>query len=34
MMALGHGSQKFIASNKSAAGRQMNRRVEIELINP
>jgi outer membrane protein OmpA-like peptidoglycan-associated protein len=34
IMAFGHGSQKFIASNKSAAGRQMNRRVEIELINP
>jgi len=34
MLAFGHGSQKFIASNKSAAGRQMNRRVEIELINP
>jgi outer membrane protein OmpA-like peptidoglycan-associated protein len=34
MMAFGHGSQKFIASNQSAAGRQLNRRVEIELINP
>jgi outer membrane protein OmpA-like peptidoglycan-associated protein len=34
MMAFGHGSQKFIASNKSADGRQLNRRVEIELINP
>jgi outer membrane protein OmpA-like peptidoglycan-associated protein len=34
MMAFGHGSQKYIASNKSEAGRQMNRRVEIELINP
>jgi outer membrane protein OmpA-like peptidoglycan-associated protein len=34
MMVFGHGSQKFIASNKTAAGRQMNRRVEIELSNP
>ena len=34
MMTFGHGTQKFIASNKSATGRQMNRRVEIELINP
>jgi outer membrane protein OmpA-like peptidoglycan-associated protein len=32
--AFGHGSQKFIASNKSAEGRQLNRRVEIELVNP
>jgi outer membrane protein OmpA-like peptidoglycan-associated protein len=30
----GHGSKKFIASNKSAEGRQLNRRVEIEIINP
>jgi outer membrane protein OmpA-like peptidoglycan-associated protein len=34
MMALGHGAQKFIASNKSAEGRHLNRRVEIELITP
>ena len=34
IQAVGHGSQKFIASNKSAEGRQLNRRVEIELINP
>jgi outer membrane protein OmpA-like peptidoglycan-associated protein len=32
IMALGHGSQKFIASNKTAEGRRMNRRVEIEII--
>jgi outer membrane protein OmpA-like peptidoglycan-associated protein len=34
MMALGHGSQKFLASNDSAEGRRFNRRVEIELIIP
>lgn len=34
IMAMGHGSQKFIASNKTAEGRRMNRRVEIELITP
>jgi outer membrane protein OmpA-like peptidoglycan-associated protein len=34
MMALGHGAQKFIASNKSTEGRRFNRRVEIELITP
>jgi len=32
--AFGHGAQKFIASNKSAEGRQLNRRVEMELITP
>jgi outer membrane protein OmpA-like peptidoglycan-associated protein len=31
--ALGHGPQKFIATNKTAEGRRMNRRVEIEIIN-
>ena len=34
IVALGHGAQKFIASNKIAEGRGLNRRVEIELITP
>jgi outer membrane protein OmpA-like peptidoglycan-associated protein len=34
IMALGHGAQKFIASNKIAEGRGLNRRVEIEIITP
>jgi outer membrane protein OmpA-like peptidoglycan-associated protein len=34
MRAFGHGSQKFIGSNKTEQGRQLNRRVEIELNNP
>jgi outer membrane protein OmpA-like peptidoglycan-associated protein len=34
MMAFGHGAGKPIASNKSAEGRRLNRRVEIELITP
>jgi len=34
IQAFGYGAQKFIASNKSAEGRQLNRRVEIELVNP
>ena len=34
IIAFGHGSQKSIASNKSADGRRLNRRVEIELVNP
>jgi outer membrane protein OmpA-like peptidoglycan-associated protein len=34
MKAAGHGSQKFIASNENADGRQLNRRVEIELMHP
>ena len=32
IMAMGHGAQRFIASNKTAEGRRMNRRVEIEII--
>jgi outer membrane protein OmpA-like peptidoglycan-associated protein len=32
IVALGHGAQKFIASNKTHEGRQMNRRVEIQII--
>lgn len=34
IMAMGHGAQKFIAPNKTAEGRRMNRRVEIKLITP
>ena len=34
LMVFGHGAQKFIASNKSAKGRRLNRRVEVELIIP
>jgi outer membrane protein OmpA-like peptidoglycan-associated protein len=30
--ALGHGAQRFIASNKTREGRRMNRRVEIQII--
>ena len=33
MTAFGHGSQKFIGSNKTEQGRRLNRRVEIELNN-
>jgi outer membrane protein OmpA-like peptidoglycan-associated protein len=32
IMALGHGAQKFIASNKTREGRRMNRRVEIQIV--
>lgn len=32
--ASGHGSQKALASNESAEGRRLNRRVEIELMLP
>jgi len=31
--AVGHGAQKFLASNKTREGRRFNRRVEIELKN-
>ena len=34
LVASGHGAKKYIASNKSAEGRRLNRRVEIELIIP
>jgi outer membrane protein OmpA-like peptidoglycan-associated protein len=34
ILSFGHGSQKFIASNKTPEGRQLNRRVEIQLNNP
>lgn len=34
ILAFGHGSQKTIASNRTADGRRLNRRVEIELVNP
>jgi outer membrane protein OmpA-like peptidoglycan-associated protein len=32
IMALGHGAQRFIASNKTRQGRRLNRRVEIQII--
>jgi outer membrane protein OmpA-like peptidoglycan-associated protein len=32
--AIGHGAQKFLASNRSEEGRKFNRRVEIELLVP
>ena len=32
IMALGHGAQRFIGSNKTRDGRRMNRRVEIQII--
>jgi OOP family OmpA-OmpF porin len=31
---VGHGAQKFLASNKTKEGRRFNRRVEIELSSP
>lgn len=31
---MGHGAQKFLASNKTKEGRRFNRRVEIELNSP
>jgi outer membrane protein OmpA-like peptidoglycan-associated protein len=34
ILAFGHGSQKTIASNRTTDGRRLNRRVEIELVNP
>jgi len=30
---IGHGPQKFLASNKTREGRRFNRRVEIEFNN-
>ncbi len=33
IQTFGHGAQKFIVSNKTLEGRQLNRRVEIELSN-
>ena len=34
ILAFGHGPQKAIATNKTEKGRQLNRRVEIQLSNP
>ena len=34
IQTMGHGAQKFLASNKTKEGRRFNRRVEIELNNP
>jgi outer membrane protein OmpA-like peptidoglycan-associated protein len=34
ILAMGHGAQNFLASNKTKEGRRFNRRVEIELNNP
>jgi outer membrane protein OmpA-like peptidoglycan-associated protein len=34
MKTMGHGAQKFLASNKTKEGRRFNRRVEIELNSP
>ena len=34
ILTLGHGAEKSLASNTSAEGRRLNRRVEIELIMP
>ena len=34
IQTMGHGAQKFLASNKTKEGRRFNRRVEMELNNP
>ena len=34
ILAFGHGPQKAIATNKTEKGKQLNRRVEIQLSNP
>ena len=33
ILVMGHGAQKFLATNRTREGRQFNRRVEIELNN-
>ncbi len=33
VLAIGHGSAKFLGANDTAAGRRLNRRVEIEIHN-
>jgi outer membrane protein OmpA-like peptidoglycan-associated protein len=33
VLVIGYGSAKFLGSNDTAAGRRLNRRVEIEIHN-